>query len=239
MLLRSRYSSDAVAFVPGEIDVDVRWLAALRAHEALEEQAGARGIHRRDAQHEAHGAVRSAAAPLTQNASGPRDLHDLPGGQEVGRDAELRDERELLFDLRRHSAGHAARITPPRALLAQAPELLVRGLSRLESTRKLIPQLIQRERELFGHLAGALHPGQVLAKQLLHLELRAQERLGIGPERCSRAIERDALANAVHHVRHRLSRLLMKERPPAGHHVEAVSLGPTLHCRKPCRILGI
>jgi hypothetical protein len=51
-----------------EVDVDVGRLLALAADEALEQQVGARGIDRRDAQAVADGGVRRRAAPLAQDA---------------------------------------------------------------------------------------------------------------------------------------------------------------------------
>src|SRR5690606_2939779 len=93
-----------------EVDVDVGGLGALGAHEALEQQIAARRIDRGDAERVADGAVGGAAAALAQDLAAPGDLDDLPGAQEIRRDPELLDQRELLFDLRGDGGWHAAGI---------------------------------------------------------------------------------------------------------------------------------
>jgi hypothetical protein len=68
---------DLLAALVLEVDVDVRRLVALGGEEALEEEVTARGVDRGDAEDEAHGAVRGAAAALAQDLARARHLDDL------------------------------------------------------------------------------------------------------------------------------------------------------------------
>src|SRR5262249_23562642 len=90
-----------------EVHVDVGRLAALGGQEALEEHVRARWIDRGDPEAVADRAVRGAAAALAENVAPARHVDDRADAQEIRRDLELRDERELFFDLRHDFFGHA------------------------------------------------------------------------------------------------------------------------------------
>ncbi len=88
-----------LALAVREVDVDVRRLGALLAEESLEEELELDRVHRRDAEAVADRAVRRRAASLAEDPLAPREAHDVPHDQEVAREPELGDERELVEDL--------------------------------------------------------------------------------------------------------------------------------------------
>src|SRR5262249_21731279 len=88
-----------LAFAMREVDVDVGRLGAFFAEEALEQQLELDGINRRDAQAIAHRGVGSGAASLAEHTFAPREAHDVPHDQEVAREPQLPDQRELVAKL--------------------------------------------------------------------------------------------------------------------------------------------
>ena len=114
--------------------------------EALEQQVGARRVDGGDAQAVAHGGVGRRAAALTEDVPRPGEADDVVDGEEVGRVAKLRDQRQLVvyrrLDLGRNALGIARRAAPsavggpvPAAGAAFGGDLV--GV--------LVAQLVQRE----------------------------------------------------------------------------------------------
>ena len=85
-----------------EIHVDIRRFPALGGDKTLEEQARAHGVDGGDAEHVAHGAVRSTSAPLAEDALGPRESDDAVHGQEIRRVLEVGDQPQLMPELPFH-----------------------------------------------------------------------------------------------------------------------------------------
>ena len=83
----------------GQVEIDVRPLAALLGEKALEEQVHSNRIDGGDAERVADHAVGRRAAPLHQNALAPAELHDVPDDEEVAGESELGDERQLALCL--------------------------------------------------------------------------------------------------------------------------------------------
>ena len=83
----------------GQVEIDVRPLAALLGKKALEEQVHADRIDGGDAERIADHTVGRRAAPLHQNALALAELHDVPDDQEVARKSELGDERQFALRL--------------------------------------------------------------------------------------------------------------------------------------------
>ena len=83
----------------GQVEIDVRPLAALFGEEALEEQVHADRIDGGDAERVADHAVGRRAAPLHQNAFALAELHDVPDDEEVSGESEFGDERQLALRL--------------------------------------------------------------------------------------------------------------------------------------------
>ena len=93
---------DLLAPLVLEVDIDVRRLSPRARHEALEQKRTTHRIHCCDPQRITNGTVCCAPSSLTENAARSCDVHDLLDGQEVWRDLQLGDERQLLVDLRAH-----------------------------------------------------------------------------------------------------------------------------------------
>src|SRR5690606_19332680 len=73
---------------------------ALLGQEAVEQQLVLGRIDRGDAEAEAHRRVGRRAAPLAQDRrlAAAGEVDDLLDGQEIGRDAELADQRQLFLE---------------------------------------------------------------------------------------------------------------------------------------------
>ena len=82
-----------------EIDIDIRRLMALGGNEALEQQGGFHRVDGGDAEHEADSGIGGRAAPLAEDAHAAGLADDGVDGQEIGRIAELGDERQFVTDL--------------------------------------------------------------------------------------------------------------------------------------------
>src|SRR5208282_4755827 len=83
----------------GQIEIDVRPLAAAFAQETLEEQLHSNWIDGRNLQRVAHSGVRRAAASLHQDAVALRELNDVPDDQKIAFETQFSDQRQLVFDL--------------------------------------------------------------------------------------------------------------------------------------------
>ena len=100
---------DPLALVArGEVEVDVRPLAALLGEEALEEELHLHRIDGGDRQRVADGAVGGRAAPLGEDPLAQAEVDDVPDDQEVAGEVELLDQVQLLLDLRLGLAPSAA-----------------------------------------------------------------------------------------------------------------------------------
>ena len=84
-----------VAALGAEVQVDVRRVPSLLVHEPLEEQAVGEGLGLRQAQTVRDQAVRRAPSARDRHALFAGYLHGLQGQQEVRREAQVLDAREL------------------------------------------------------------------------------------------------------------------------------------------------
>ena len=119
-----------------EIDVDIRRLVALGRDEALEQQVDLAGIDGGDAEAVADRGIGRRAAALAQDSLPAAGVtHDIVHRQEIGRVAELPDQRQLVHHGRpdpvRHSGGRSG--WPRRAM--SAARALVEGSFLQESDR--------------------------------------------------------------------------------------------------------
>src|SRR5207244_1223182 len=132
-----------------------RRFGALLAQEALEQEVEPDRIDRGDAETVADGGVRGRAAPLAEDPLAPREAHDVPHDEEVAREPELRDERELVLDLllvlRRARRGVGRPPSLARALLDEPRQILVRAHAGGERERgKRRVELVEPEGALLG-----------------------------------------------------------------------------------------
>ena len=211
-----------------EVDVDVGGLAALRGEEALEEHVGARGIDRGDAEAVADRAVRGTTAALAEDVATPRHVDDGAHGQEVRCDLELRDERELLVELRPHLRGNvvirAGRVAVAGAELGEPPERLVGGLPRPavgvaevaidevgDLVGEAIRELLDREPAMIGDGSCPRHPVGMEREEAQDLLFALQMGLGVRQQLAAGLVEGLALADAVEDVEDRLVRRLREK----------------------------
>src|SRR5207253_11437204 len=89
---------DLLAPLMLEIDIDVGWLVARGADEALEQDVDAGRIDRGDAEAIADDRIGRRAAPLAQDAAAARERDDVVHGQEIAGEIELFDQLELMRD---------------------------------------------------------------------------------------------------------------------------------------------
>ena len=109
----------------GQIQIDIRPLAALFRKKPLEQQIHLHRIHRRDPQRITHRAIGRRAAPLHQNSLFAGRIHDVPHDQEIAGQLQLLDQRQLALDLlaapSRDTAGSAAARLHPCACAETNP----------------------------------------------------------------------------------------------------------------------
>jgi hypothetical protein len=189
-----------------EVDVDVGGLVALGADEALEQQVEARRIDRGDAQAIADRRVGGRAAALAEDVARAREAHQVVDGEEIGRVAQLADERQLVLDRRPDPGRHAARITLARPQPGQVGQLLlwVAALAgRL--VRIFVAQLVEAEGAAAGDLQAARQGLGMVAEEVRHLGGRLQMALGVGLQAEARLVDGAARADAGEHVEQHLA----------------------------------
>ena len=99
-----------------EVDVDVGRFAAFGADETFEQQAGARGVDRGDAEHVTNRRIGGRPAALAQDVLRAREPDDRVHGEEIRRVVQLRDQIEFVMQLLRHVVGDAVGIARARRL---------------------------------------------------------------------------------------------------------------------------
>jgi hypothetical protein len=195
-----------------EVDVDVRRLVALARDEALEQHAGARRVHRGDAERVADRRVRGRAAALAQDAAFACETDDVVHRQEVGLVAEVGDDRELVLDLRADLFRCALRPALAAALLdqpAQPGPGPLAGRDRID--RVLVADLVQPEPATRGHpqrlgeparriQAGQLVPGAQAALAVREQRWRGLRHRFFEAQRSERVLQRAPAAHVHVHV---------------------------------------
>ena len=188
-------------FAVGEVDVDVRRLGALLAQEALEEQLELDRVHRRDAEAVADGAVGRRAAALAEDPLAARVAHDVPDDQEVARESELRDERELVRELLVVPRGALPSPTFLGAALHQTLEVFVLAHAlRQREVRQLRLERLEPERAAVGDRERVREPLFPSAPPCRELGVTLEVPLTIGAEARAHLVERRAMAQGGEHV---------------------------------------
>ena len=188
-----------------EVDVDVRRLVALPAHEALEEEIVLFRIDGRDAQAEANRRVGRRASALTENVPRTGEPDDVPYGEKECLVTQLLDEDQLaaddLIDLFRNAESVIAAGSFPGQLGQELHRRLTRGTQFLGI---LVTQLIQSEMATVGQLQTMSQGVRGAAKERSHLCRRFQIAFGVGETQCSQLHDGDAVADRGQHVLQRL-----------------------------------
>ena len=188
---------DALALVArGKVEVDVGPLAALLGEEPLEEQLHLHRIDGRDRERVADGAVGGGPAPLHEDLLPQAELDDVPDDQEVAREVELLDHRELLLDLRlraRRQRPEARARAVPRDL----PEKRLRRLpGRKRVLRKPVPEVGQGEVEPARELPRVVERLRQVREGRRHLLRAAEVAAALRGEQAPRGVEVRVVADA-------------------------------------------
>jgi hypothetical protein len=201
----SRSALRAAALVL-EIDVDVGRLVALGADEALEQQVDLRRVDRGDAETVADRRVGRRAAALAQDAAAAGKAHQVLDRQEIGRVAELGDQRQLVLERRRDPLGNAVRIAFAYTDPGQPHQLLLRRTFRAgHLVGVFVFQLIERERTALGDLKRTHEGVGPAAEQARHLLRAFQVPFGIGFQAEAGFLDGAMLADASNQVEQRLA----------------------------------
>ena len=196
---------DPVAVPVVEVDVDVGHRDPLAIEEALEDQAVTEGIGCRDAQRVADDAPGRRATPGPHgDAVRARVVDEIADDQEVSRVAHLLDDAELgleaLLDDRRD-----LRVAAPQALLGEAAEVAVGGLSRGNLEARQEWMVVEFQVATLGDAQGVGHRLRVVAELRRHLLGRFQielvvveaHALGIGDDGPGLEAEQDVVRLCV------------------------------------------
>ena len=190
----------------GQIEVDVRPLAALLGEKALEEQLHADGIHGGDAERVAHRAVGRRAPPLHQDVLPAAILHEVPYDEEVAGEVEAGDEIQLARDLLPRALGE---LRVP--LIAHAPaglgEVAQVADGRLAGRQRIvgeaIAEVLEGEGETDGELPGIGHRLRTVGEEPLHVARTTEIALAVVGEEPPRAVQRGVVADAGERVQQR------------------------------------
>ena len=162
---------DALALIArGQIEVDVRPLAALLGQESLEQQLHLHRIDGGDAERVADRAVRRGAAALHENLLALAELDDVPDDEEVAGQVELLDHVQLFLDLRlrfaRSAAGSASWRRSRRSCAGTTSPI---SPSRQRIVGKAVAEVGEREVERVGELPRAVERLGEIGEERGHL----------------------------------------------------------------------
>jgi hypothetical protein len=191
----------------GQVDVDVRPLAALLGQEALEEQLHADGIDGGDAERVADRAVGGGAAALGQHPALAGEAGDVLHDQEVAGEVELPDHGQLVLELAAGAVGQGVAVAAAGAGEGEPAQPGRLGLAgRRREDGEAVAEVGEPEGAALGHRAGGAQPVGAVGEEARHLGRRLQVPLGVGREAAAGAVERGLLAQAGQHVEQRAVR---------------------------------
>jgi MFS family permease len=107
-----------------EVDVNVRWLAALFADESLEEHVTARGVHFGHPEAVADSRVRGRTSALAKNVFATGEPNNVVHREEVGFVFQLTNKLQLVLYLLLHRARNPSRETPMGSDISLLPKKL-------------------------------------------------------------------------------------------------------------------
>ena len=215
---------DLLAALVLEVDVDVGWLVALAADEALEEHARARGVDLGDAQAIADRRIRRRAAPLAQDAAAAREAHDVGHREEIRLVVQLGDQRELVLDLFEDLLRRAARIARRQAFEDERAQPARRRMpGRDDLLRILVAQLVERETAALGDSDAFVE--QFARVQARQAQATPQVLFGVRRERVAERLQRHVQPDRGERVLQRLARANVAEHVADGHARHAHRVG--------------
>ena len=217
-----------LATVVLEVDVDVRRLGfavdARLGEKALEEEAVLHRIDGGDAEAERHRRVGGAAAPLAENALVPREADGVGHHEKESREAEARDELQLVIDLvallrRRFGPALAHPVVGPaskRDVVVDVGETSGElGFAKVGQGRA---HPVEREPgALLGDADGLAEPFLASLPSLGHLLRRKETPLAVRMEQPARGgvVDREIVAQRGEHVVDETTRLVRRSADPA------------------------
>ena len=152
----------------------------------------------------AHRAVRGRAAPLAQDRRidlVAREVDDLLDGEEIAREVELGDQRQLALQRLHDVIGHAVRVAVLRPLGGCVFEIFLRAPAIWPGFFGVfVAQLVEAEGAGIGHLARGGDRVRPAREQVTHRLGAAQMALGIGAQQVARARHGGLVADRGHHV---------------------------------------
>ena len=161
-----------------DVDVDVGRTVAFGGEEPFEQQAPFDGVGVGDAEGVADRGVRGGAAALGEDVALAAELHDVPHHQEISREVQLLDDRQLMVELgvglRVRVAGTVAAGGALRDQVAEPGDL--RMARRNRERRQFRRDQLQVERALQPQQRRALDGAGVAVEAAAHLRTRAHER---------------------------------------------------------------
>ena len=136
-----------------EIDVDVRGLVALAAHEPLEQQVHPLGIDGGHAQAVTDRRIGGRSASLAEDAAAASEADQVPDGEKIGLVTQLGDQAQLMLHELPDLLGNALGITPPRTGPGQPRQVAPAAFGRRGQFFGIfITQLGERKRAAIGDL---------------------------------------------------------------------------------------
>src|SRR3546814_1894890 len=130
-------SSDLLAALVLEVDVDVGGFVARLRQEARQQQAALDGIDRGDPEREADRGVGGRAATLAEDLPLVGEADDVLDGEEEGLVHELGDQRQFVFDLFHDLRGRTLGPAPAHAGFGELAQRSEEHTSELQSLMRL------------------------------------------------------------------------------------------------------
>jgi hypothetical protein len=184
-----------------QVEVDVGPFAAFFREKTLEQELHGDGVDRGDAQRIAYGAIRGGTAPLTENPLLFGEAGDVVDDEEVTGKIELRDEVELVFELRTHSGAEGLSVAVSgsgKGELAQPGRRILAGGAR--EIGKAVAEIAHGVGATSSDLRARADPLGTVGEARRHA-LRGQERaLAIARQESSGRVERSFFAETRERV---------------------------------------
>ena len=186
-----------------EIDVDIGRLLAFFRDEAVEQQCVLGRVDIGDAKAIAHRRIGRAAASLAQDRRiDPAGvIDDILDREEIARQIELADQRQLAFERFAHAFGHAAGITPGGPLPCLRREKLLRVLSiGMDLLGIFIGQFVETEIAIVGQCTRCGDGMRPALEQPHHRFGRLEITFAIAMQQVTCRGDRGLVTDRGHHV---------------------------------------
>ena len=190
-----------------KIKIDVRPLAPVFAQKAFKQQFHADRVNRRDFERVADRRIRSTATSLDENVMLFAKLHNVPNDQKISFETQLRNQRELVFNLllrafQKLRIAHGS-ITAKHALVNSLAQEAIHRIAVWDGVAgELITQIVQLELQAGGEINGIGCCSPNVTEQSHHFAGRAKIALAIVREKTARMVEFRMIANCRKKVQH-------------------------------------